>query len=302
IAVVFRMRKGWETYLKLTRSLGILEQYRGELETFRTIALTQYATGTGVTQHPILKLQIEISLVESQINGFESQLESVVNDLQSLFDGAFSPGLFAGNRTALIPVGPSPEGWMESARRVHPGYGKAVRELDIARLQNELAVRKNYPDLVTGLTYTVVGPTDLPGSVESGADAFGFKAGLNLPIWFGRNRARIQSTELTIRSREEQVEEIWNQIENDLRSTWRDLGETEQTYLLYSDKLLQESEQMLSSAFSTYETGKISFLDLLDSERMVVRVRLDFERVESERRIAGARLLQAAGMIHFDEE
>lgn len=301
IAVVFLMRRGWETYLKLTRSLEILERYRGELETFRSIALTQYATGTGVTQHPILKLQIEISLVESQINGFESQLESAVNDLQSLFDGAFSPDLFAGTRSDMVRPGSVGE-WTDLARRFHPGYAKAERELEIARLQNEIAIRRNYPDLVAGFTYTVIGPADGMGAVEPGADAFGFKAGLNLPIWFGRNRARIQSTELTVRSREERLKEIWNRIENDVRSTHRDLVETEQTYLLYSDKLLQESEQMLKSAFSAYETGKISFLDLLDSERMVVRVRLDFEKVEADRRISGARLMKATGLVHLQEE
>ena len=59
---------------------------------------------------------------------------------------------------------------------------------------------------------------------------------------------------------------------------------------------------MLSSAFAAYETGKISFLDLLDSERMVVRVRLEFEAVEARRRIASARLLKDIGIINWDEE
>ena len=59
---------------------------------------------------------------------------------------------------------------------------------------------------------------------------------------------------------------------------------------------------MLSSAYSAYETGKISFLDLLDSQRMVVRVRLDFETVEAKRRIASAKMLKNIGLIKLNEE
>ncbi|MFQ6673609.1 MAG: TolC family protein [Fidelibacterota bacterium] len=301
IGTVFQMRKGWENYVRLKNSLDILERFRHELDAFRSVSLTQYSTGTGVTQHPILKLQIEISLVESQINSLQGDLESVVNNLQSLFDGSFSPDLFAESRSALIPPNPT-EFWMNMAKGTNPSYLKAQRELKVAHLQHELAVRKNYPDLVTGVTYTAVGPTDLAGAVSSGADALGLKAGLNLPIWIGRNRARIESSRLGIKSREELVKAVWNQIEDDIRSTEADLSEIEKTFLVYQGKLVQESEQLLSSAFSAYETGKVSFLDLLDSERMVVKVRLDFERIDAERRIASARMLKAVGLIGPEEE
>lgn len=300
IVVVFQMKKDWENYLKFKNSLEILDKYREELETFRSIALIQYSTGMGITQHPILKLQIEISLVESQINSFESNFESVANNLQSLFDGSFSPELFGDQRTKVLPLNSS-EYWLDIAKEAHPLYSKAQRELDIVILKNELAVRKNYPDLITGLTYTIIGDGSSV-TTSAGTDAMGFKVGLNLPIWFGRNKARIESTKLTIRSNEEMVEEVWNRIENDVRSTKKDMDEIQETYILYADKLVQESEQMLSSAYSAYETGKISFLDLLDSERMVVRVRLDFETVEAKRSIASAKMLKNIGLNQLNKE
>jgi outer membrane protein TolC len=58
---------------------------------------------------------------------------------------------------------------------------------------------------------------------------------------------------------------------------------------------------MLASAFSAYETGNISFLDLLDSERMVVKVRLEYEAANASTRIASAKLLKAAGLIELKE-
>ncbi|MCH8010706.1 MAG: TolC family protein [Candidatus Marinimicrobia bacterium] len=300
IMTVFQMRQEWESYIKFKNSLGILNDYREELETFRSIALTQYSTGVGITQHPILKLQIEISLVESQINSLESNFESTVNTLQSLFDGTFSPDLFKDRRTSIIPSNDL-KFWLGLAKESHPLYLKVQSEHQIAILQNELAVRKNYPDLITGLTYTIIGDGSSM-TTSTGADAMGFKVGLNLPIWFGRNKARIESTKLTVSSKEETIKQTWNQIEDNIRSTKKDLDEIQETYSLYRYKLVQESEQMLSSAFSAYETGKINFLDLLDSERMVVKVRLSFEEVEANRRIASAKMVKNIGLIQLSEE
>jgi cobalt-zinc-cadmium efflux system outer membrane protein len=302
VMVVFQMNKNYANYLKLKHSLDILEQYQEELNSFRKVALTQYSTGTGMTQHPILKLQIETALVKSKINTLQTKLDAVENTLQALFDGAFSPDLFPPDWDIVVPID-SAGAWLKRAEVTHPGYLQARTNLLLAQVQQELATRKNYPDLVTGLTYTSIGPTssEMPG-VDSGADALGVKLGLNLPLWFRRNKARVESATLNVKAQEELVADVWNEIEQEVHSVVLQRDEIEETYQLYYGGLLQEADQMVSSAFSAYETGKISFLDLLDSERMAVRIRLEFEAVIAERRIAAAQLLKAVGLIDLNEE
>ncbi|MCH8327166.1 MAG: TolC family protein [Candidatus Marinimicrobia bacterium] len=301
IEVVWQMRTAWENYLRLERSLQILRRYRGELDSFRSTALARYATGSGITQHPILKLQIEISLIESKINAMQSDLQSRVNDLTALFDGKFEAELFAAKRTPM-PTVKAVDYWLAQARELNPGYRKSLLELKIASLRHELARRKNYPDLLAGLTYTFIGPDGAGTAPSAGGDALGVKVGLNIPLWFGKNRARVRSAELLVGSKDELTHETWNRLENRVRSTVKALHEIEKTYVIYSGQLLAESEQMLASAFSAYETGKISFLDVLDSQRMVVRARLEFESVEARRRIVSAKLLRATGATQYEEE
>lgn len=301
VMVVFQMNKNYANYLKLKRSLEILEQYQEELDSFRKVALTQYSTGTGMTQHPILKLQIERALVESKINSLQTKLDAVENTLQALFDGAFSPDLFPPDWDIVVPID-SAAVWLKLAEVTHPGYLQARTNLYLAQVQQELATRKNYPDIVTGLTYTSIGPTTSMSGNDPGADAFGVKLGLNLPLWFRRNKARVESATLNVKAHEELVADVWNDIEQEVYSVVLQRDEIEETYQLYYGGLLQEADQMVSSAFSAYETGKISFLDLLDSERMAVRIRLEFEAVIAERRIAAAQLLKAVGLIDLNEE
>jgi len=59
---------------------------------------------------------------------------------------------------------------------------------------------------------------------------------------------------------------------------------------------------MLSSAYSAYETGKISFLDLLDSVRLGVKVKLEFEGIKAQQTILIAKLYQSAGVINPVQE
>ncbi len=301
VVVVFQMNKNYANYLKLKHSLEILEQYQEELNSFRKVALTQYSTGTGMTQHPILKLQIETSLVESKINTLQTKLDAVENMLQALFDGVFSPALFPPDWDIVIPTD-SAVAWLKRAETTHPGYLEARTNLLLAQVQQELATRKNYPDLITGVTYTSIGDTPEMNENDPGRDAFGIKLGLNLPLWFGRNKARVESATLNVKAQEELVADVWNAIEQEVQSVVIQREEIEETYQLYQGGLLQEADQMVSSAFSAYETGKISFLDLLDSERMAVRIRLEFEAVIAERRIAAAQLLKAVGLIDLNEE
>lgn len=300
VMVAFQLRSAWEQLVTHERLLVILQNYRRELESFKTIALTQYSTGTGFTQHPVLKLQIEISLTESRINGIQSELAAAVYTLQQLFDGNYAPDLFDGRRTS-VPTAPEANFWLDAARTHNPGFLRAQADLEVASLKEQLARRKSYPDLTTGVTYTSIGITESEMAPESGADALGVKVGINIPLWFGKNKSANRAAVLMRSARQDKLVAVWNQVEDDVRSVVDDLAEIEETYDLYSTRLVGESNQMLASAYAAYETGKISFLDVLDSQRMVVRVRLEFEKVEQKRRIASAKLLMKVGLVGLEE-
>lgn len=302
INTVYSLNASRARYRQIQNSLAILKQYQTDLQSSRSIALIQYSTGMGATQHPVLKLQIEMSMIESRINSLKSQLETVVSKFRTLFDGQFSSQLLKGELTEDFSR-LSKEWWLEAAKLSNPGYLLAENGREEAAIRSELARRKNYPDLVAGINYTVIGEGDAVATASSaGSDALGVKVGLNIPLWFGRNRARAESAKIAVKVTEEAMAQTWNEVEGNLIATIKDLEEIKKTYNLFEETLLRESEQMLSSAMSAYETGKISFLDLLDSQRMVVNVRLDFEGTIAKREIAKAKMLKIAGLIRFEEE
>lgn len=301
INVSFLLRKQLASYLKQTESLKILNEYREELETFEAIAQSQYANGIGLTQHPIIKLQIEESLVETKINNLESALEKSINDLQVLYDGQFLSSQV--NSYFYLDIGSLFEDyWVNLANTKSPRYLQAQARVAVASDQYKLSKLKNYPDLIAGLTYSLVGPTDLGGAVSSGADAFGVKLGINIPLWFRKNKARVKSESYTQKQQEELLLDTWNKIEYDILSIIKEISEIKETYKLYDESIIYEAEQMLSSAYAAYETGKISFLDLLDSVRLGVKVKLEFENIKAKQTTLIAGLYKSSGIIKPSQE
>ena len=301
VKVSFLLRKELANYFMLHESLEILEQYKVELESFENVARNQYANGIGLTQHPIIKLQIESSLVESKINEIESALEKSINDLQVLFDGQFSTNIIS-NEFQLKLISNPNQYWLELANKCNPSFAISQANVAIASDQYKLARLKNYPDMIAGMTYSLVGPTDLGGAVASGADAFGVKLGINVPLWFKKNKAKVKSASYTQKQQEELLSDTWNKIESDVLSILTEFKGISDTYKLYDQSILYETVQMLSSSYAAYETGKISFLDLLDSVRLGVKVKLEFEGIKAQQTILIAKLYQSTGVINPVQE
>lgn len=301
VKISFKLRKQLADYFKLSESLEILEQYKVELESFQNVTRSQYANGMGLTQNPIIKLQIEAELVESKINEVQSSLEKNINDLQILFDGKFSQDL-TGDEFQMDIVSKPDQYWIDLANEYNPFFAISQAKVAVASDQYKLAKLKNYPDLTAGLTYSIIGPTDLGGAVSAGADGLGVKVGINVPLWFRKNRARVKSASFNIQQQEELLSDVWNKIEFDILSILKELNEIQDTYKIYDESLVDESEQMLYSAYSAYKTGKISFLDLLDSVRLGVKVRLEFASVKAKQNILVAKLYQTTGIINLNQE
>jgi len=302
VTTVYQSEEIWANYQKLEQSLAILATYSDELESFRKVALTHYSTGQGDTQHPILKLQIEQSLIQSKTNALQSQLDGALHGLQALFDGHLAMPDSTSRDVELPNPGFSEADWLNLANRINPMLQIKRSMEQMALIMTELNQKQNYPDLTAGLSYSIVGPTKLGGAVESGKDAVGVKVGLNMPIWVKRNQARVQAAEINQTASAASTAATWNQIKSTIQSQLQDLVEIEETCALYEDRLIPETKQMVGSAYSAYQTGKISFLDLLDSQRMSFNVRMEYENVKASRKIAAAKLYRAVGLVGANGE
>jgi cobalt-zinc-cadmium efflux system outer membrane protein len=117
---------------------------------------------------------------------------------------------------------------------------------------------------------------------DNGKNAFNFSIGINLPIWRDKYHARVvEATERSIAERRDYVE-IRNDMEFSIRDQVVRLQTLQDQLDLYERVLIPQAEEALRSSEAAYETAQLGILDLLDSERFLLRSRLMLARYNAD--------------------
>jgi len=152
-----------------------------------------------------------------------------------------------------------------------------LREMIAARESIvRLSHRRNLPSLGVGVNYITIGNTGLPGAPAPGTDAVALMAKIDLPLWFGSNKARVQSAKLAESEIRYRYAAVRNSAEAEVRSLDFKIRQSLESLKLYKENLIPEAEQALQSSLAAYKTGDLSFLDLLDSERVLLQLQLEY--------------------------
>jgi outer membrane protein TolC len=129
----------------------------------------------------------------------------------------------------------------------------------------------------------------------NGKDAFSFSVGINLPIWRDKYHAGVlEATEKSIAERKN-----YSTIRNEMKFSIRDqvvrVQTLEEQLKLYEQVLIPQAEEVLRSSEAAYETAQLGVLDLLDSERFLLRSRLMEARYSADLLQALTELERAVG-------
>ncbi|HKJ69140.1 MAG TPA: TolC family protein, partial [bacterium] len=138
---------------------------------------------------------------------------------------------------------------------------------------------------------------------DPGADALAVMAKIDLPLWFNANKARVQAAKLGLAQTQYQYADKRNAAESEVRTLHFKILQVQKSLELYDSQLIPEAEQTLTSAMAAYKTGSLGFLDLLDSERMILQFRLSYYKERATYFQHLADLEQAVGTeLHFNGE
>jgi len=301
IQIVYMVRKHIADFRQFVESLKILEKYKNNLESFINNAQTRYANGLDKSQSTILKLELELVSVENKINDLRGQLESSKNELKAIIGDNDFEKFKISNISPPVDVD-AEEFWFTHARENNPRYLKAIAKVTLAENKYKLTKANTYPDLIAGLTYTFIGSFNSNENMQIGTDALGFKIGINLPIWFVTNRAKVQLARLNQQQQSQLLLDVWNHVEATIQNNLSALREANRIYDNYKDNILKTAEQLSATSLSAIGVGMIDFIDLLETMRISVQTKLEFEKIKAKRSTLSAKLYQSVGMINKNKE
>lgn len=169
--------------------------------------------------------------------------------------------------------------------------------VDRAEESIKLARKQNLPTFNIGANYIDTGEALNPLTPESGKDPIIIGGGISIPIWLGKNKARIRYAKEGKETASQKNESVVNTIEVNLRKTFFRMQNADRLVTLYRDHLIPQAEHSMQIAeeWSRNQQGSISeVLEVqsvwLNFNLAWLRARVDYAQsyVQLERIVGGS--------------
>jgi outer membrane protein TolC len=120
-------------------------------------------------------------------------------------------------------------------------------------------------------------------------------AGLPKMPWYGTNDAFLQETRQKLNALKAELIKIETATKTLVRNSWFDLDRANREATLYRQTVVKLSQAALDVSTRGYETGKVTFADVIASYNTWLRANLTLARKNSDLGIARAELERVVG-------
>ena len=280
--VVRQVKLAYYDLAYLDRAIAITAEEEELLRHYESLAQARYSQGVGL-QQAVVKLQAEITRVRSRRQELlrdRVHAEATLNALRDQPVHVPIPSVGPVDRLVAAVEGERLQG---IARTDRP-------ELRAARLRTEskdestrLARRQYWPDIVVGAAWGSVGDRrDAQPPPGNGRDVYSVSVGINIPLYRTKYDAGVRAASARHSAAKEAYRHLVNDVDAAVRSAGFALTMIEEQISLYTGALLPQAEQALRSTEEAYSAGTTGVLELLDSEEVLLDVRLGLERLETD--------------------
>jgi outer membrane protein, heavy metal efflux system len=286
LEVDFEVKMAFFQYVGLTEIARVLGNEADLLRRMRDVASVRYESGTA-EQQDVLKVDLRLSRLAD---------ETTVNRREIAATRARLNELIGRVATAPLPdptwTGPDASvidraALADSALIRRPEIAGVREELAMAEASRRLAKREFIPDFMFAVDYEF-------GGEEQGW--WEWMVGVNLPIWIGKRRAMVREAEAMQNSAEHRMREETLRTLSEVEAATARARAARERLERFENSILPQAEAAFASSEASYRTGRVDFLDYLDSERMLLEMRRDYAMVRADFGMQLAALERAVGL------
>jgi cobalt-zinc-cadmium efflux system outer membrane protein len=292
--LILRAKTGYYDLYQIDRAREILDSELSVLGTMATTSESRYEAGEA-QQSDVLKAQLAASGIQKRLLDLAQQRQVALAGLNALRDAPQNRSVETAPELA-IPSLPDRSRAMAIAERYRQELQQAGVAIERDRTALSLAKMDRLPDFTFGVDYTQVNPNIFQNQPDNGHDAVMGFVSVNLPIWFGKLNAEEREAAKKLAQSRAMALAVKDTVQADVQSAWFRAESLHDQLLLYRQTLLPQAEQSFGATRAGYESAKTTFIDLLDSERALLALRLGEVMTEAELARAMAQLERAIGV------
>ncbi len=271
--VIAAVKKGYYDLFMADRELQISQEQLDLVERILKTTEVRYAVGK-VTQQDVLKAQVEQSDLINRLIIAEQARQSAEAKLNTLL-----------NRQTDSPIGRTTEreppampfeqaDLYRLALDSSPQLQEAASGITQAERSHELAIKnQKYPDFTVGLGYWYVPQANFQHTY-TGMLTF------TIPFFWTKPKhdKEVEEASTQIARAEASYRATKNLAFLEVRESTTKLNAAQKSVTLYRTGLLPQAELSLKAAEAAYQTGRLEFTGLLETERALRNVRLGYYR------------------------
>ncbi|MBC8553129.1 MAG: TolC family protein [Candidatus Brocadiales bacterium] len=280
------------------KSININEENNDLLQRFVKIAEVKYATAKA-TQQDVLKAQVELSRIMNELITLDQLKETAIARINTLLNRHPDTPLGVPEKVDTTELTVSLENLYEKAKEINPELSILKYRIERDKAAYKLAKKQYYPDFTFGFNYTFI--TDMPTSVMSspigeGRDSYTGTLSINVPIFQKRKYdAGVREANARLKSSEKAYRNMENMTLFGVKDFHFKVQTAERLVKLYRDSIIPQAEQSLKAAEAGYQAGQVDFLNLIDSQRVLLDFNLAFYRSVADFGINIAELERVVG-------
>ena len=297
--VVRQVKLAYFELAYLDRAIAITTQERELLEHYESLARARYSQGVG-SQQAVVRLQAQITRVLNRRQELMRERVGVESTLNALRDRPVHLGIPDVHLGERVSVAIDHDRLSAIGRTNAPEVKAAALAVDGDEVRLRLARRRHLPDVVVGAVWGRIRDRDDESGrayppAHNGKDSLGLTLGVNIPLRRATYDAGVRGAVARRSASRERHRQALYGVDSAVRSIGFTLTTIDNQLSLFEDALLPQAEQALRATEEAYATGTTSILDLLDSEEVLLDVRLGMVRLEVDYMQALAELECAIG-------
>jgi len=256
------------------RAVEINEEEKSILEKIEKVAQRKYESNL-IGQQDVIKVQVELSKIIKKLFLLRQNRKSLAVKLNSLLnrpgDTEIEKILDVDNKSFEYELNEI----LDISQNSRQELIAANLAIEKSQFEKSLAKMAYLPDITLGAEYIEIGGGTTSLS-NDGEDAWIGKVSINVPIWFGKLNAQVKEKEALLEAAKKNKEDVENQVNYEAQDLYFKITAYKDIVLLYETALLPQAQQAFDSSQIGFETGSITFLDWLDTERTYLQTRLAF--------------------------
>ena len=276
LEIIAKVKQVYFELYWITRAIAITKSNIDLMKQFEKVAQAMYVAGE-VSQQDVLKAQVEISNLQNELDTFVEMKTTAAARLNALLGRPIEAPLGEPERFEFRRFTTELENLYNLARELSPRLRLHQQLIKRAEQQSKLARLDYYPDFTLGVQYQNIA-FGAPMAPHEGQDAWAVMVSMSLPIWWGKTKAGVNEAEMKASSERFAYTDTENMVLMNVKDTYFRLKTAERQVALYRDSIIPRAEQALRVSEKGYRAGQVDFLNLIDSQRMLLHFQFAHER------------------------